>query len=95
MDEERGTIKPHDERQRRCPRLGGPVTFAYCRTCEENRQPCFKVMDCWWEIFDITAYVEENYPEDVCQKLSQARPQPKVNQLLELIEAAKRRAEKD
>ncbi len=93
MDEGRGTIKIHDDRQRRCPRLGGPVSFLYCRTSEEN-QPCFKIMDCWWEAFDIAAYVEENYPEDICRKLCEARPKPKVNQLLELIEAAKRRAEK-
>jgi hypothetical protein len=52
-------------------------------------------MDCWWETFDIAAYVEANYPGEVCQKLTRARPKPKVNQLLELIEAAKRRAEND
>ena len=50
-------------------------------------------MDCWWEAFDIAAYVETNYSGELCQKLAQARPNPKVNQLLELIEAAKRRAE--
>ena len=50
-------------------------------------------MDCWWEALDIAAYVEANYSSELCRKLAQARPNPKVNQLLELIEAAKRRAE--
>jgi hypothetical protein len=50
-------------------------------------------MDCWWEAFDIAAYVEKHFSEDVCRSLAEAKPKPKVNQLLELIEAAKRRAE--
>jgi hypothetical protein len=87
--------KEHDDKQRRCPRLGGAVSFLYCRTCEEDRQPCFKIIDCWWESFDIAAYLEDNFSEELCRKLVQARPKPKVNQLLELIEAAKQRAEKD
>jgi hypothetical protein len=86
-------VEEHDDRQRRCPRLGGAVSFRYCRSCEENQQPCFKIMDCWWEAFDITAYVEANFSEELCRKLAETRPKPKVNQLLELIEAAKRRAE--
>jgi len=52
-------------------------------------------MDCWWESFDIAAYLEENYSAELCRNLAQARPKPKVNQLLELIEAAKRRAERE
>jgi hypothetical protein len=52
-------------------------------------------MDCWWETFDIAAYVEANYSDEICRKLADARPKPKVNQLLELIEAAKRRTEKE
>jgi hypothetical protein len=52
-------------------------------------------MDCWWEAFDIAAFIEENYPAELCRKLAQSRPKPKVNQLLELIEAAKRRTEED
>ena len=93
MDDGRGTKDAHDGRRRRCPRLGGEVSFQYCRSCEESRQPCFKIMDCWWEAFDIASYLEENYSEELCRKLAQARPKPKVNQLLELIEAARRRAE--
>lgn len=85
-------MKAYDDRQRRCPRLGNPITFEYCRS-SEGGQPCFKIMDCWWEAFDIAAYVEKHFSEDVCRSLAEAKPKPKVNQLLELIEAAKRRAE--
>ena len=83
----------NDTRQQRCPRLGGPVFFGYCRTNEENQHPCFKIIDCWWESFDIMAYINSNFSEDICRALCQARPKPKVNHLLELIEAAKKRME--
>ena len=83
----------NDTRGRRCPRLGGPVAFKYCRTCGDNRQPCFKIIDCWWESFNIVAYVREHYSEECCLMLTQALPKPKVNHLLELIEAAKKRME--
>jgi hypothetical protein len=52
-------------------------------------------MDCWWETFDITAYAEANFSEALFRKLAENRPKPKVNQLLELIEAAKKRAENE
>ena len=81
----------NDTRQRRCPRFGGPVIFGYCRTGEENRQPCLKIIDCWWESFDIMAYVNGNFSEESCRELCRTRPKPKMNHLLELIEAAKKR----
>jgi len=83
----------NDSRQRRCPRLGGPVFFEYCRTSEENLQPCLKIIDCWWESFDIISYINNNFSEEICRELFQARPKPKINHLVELIEAAKRRIE--
>jgi hypothetical protein len=86
-------IEEHDDRQRRCPRLGGTVSFRYCRRCEPDQQPCLKIKDCWWEAFDIAAYVAANFFGEGCRRLADARPKPKVNQLLELIEAAKRHAE--
>ena len=88
-----GRFVRKDRLEIRCPRLGGPVPFTYCMDPGDNTGPCFKIMDCWWEAFDIAAYIEANYSEEVCRKLAQSRPKPKVNQLLELIEAAKRRAE--
>ena len=33
-----------DRLERRCPRLGGPITFGYCRAAEDNGNPCFKVL---------------------------------------------------
>ena len=82
----------HNKRTRRCPRLGHDVSFAYCREPGE-KTPCFKMLDCWWEIFDIKAYMQENYPEEVLQKLA-APPKPKTTSLLEMIKEAQDRIKK-
>ncbi|MCU0585404.1 MAG: hypothetical protein MUC46_04955 [Desulfobacterales bacterium] len=70
---------------RRCPRLGGPVTFGYCMGCEPGG-PCLKVIDCWWETFDIIGYLQDHLPADQFQSLMGARPKPKIAALVELIE---------
>ncbi|UCF92443.1 MAG: hypothetical protein JSW39_29970 [Desulfobacterales bacterium] len=76
---------------RRCLRLGGPVPFNYCRTCESELQPCFKIIDCWWETFDIVQYLRDNLPQDQFQRLQEARPRSKITSLVELIAQAQKR----
>ncbi|MCU0562202.1 MAG: hypothetical protein MUD16_18690 [Desulfobacterales bacterium] len=77
---------------RRCPRLGGPVTFGYCMGCEQQR-PCPKVTDCWWETFDIVRYLQEHLPADQVEHLLRAQPKPKIVSLVELIAEARKRVE--
>lgn len=77
---------------RRCPRLGGPVGFSYCMRCELE-QPCAKVVDCWWEAFDIVRYIKDHLPEDQYMRLMNSRPKPKVASLVEMAEQAKKRIE--
>ena len=76
---------------RRCPRLGNPVPFEYCEVCGDEQQPCFKILDCWWEHFDVVQYLKDNLTEDQFIRLSEARPKPKVTSLIELIEQARKR----
>ena len=76
---------------RRCPRLGNPVPFDYCEICGDDQQPCFKILDCWWEHFDVVQYLKDNLSEDQFKHLMAARSKPKVTSLLELIEQAKNR----
>ena len=83
--------KANPKLERRCPRLGGPVPFSYCMDTGEDQQPCFKVVDCWWDTFDIVRYLQDNLPEDQFERLMQARPRPKIASLVELIEQAKSR----
>ena len=93
--EQTGNPEDHDHRERRCPRLGGPVHFQYCRLFASEDPPCFKILDCWWEDFDVTGFLKQTLPEPVFQKLSGKRPKPKVLSLLELIEQARKNVSAD
>jgi hypothetical protein len=74
--------KTFDGLERRCPRLGGPVSFGYCRTNGEDGLPCF----------DVVEYLKKSLPEDTFKRLVNAKPKPKMVSLVELIEQAKNRA---
>jgi len=82
--------KEQAELVRRCPRLGNPVPFNYCEVCGDDQQPCFKILDCWWEHFNVVQYLKDHLPEDQFNQLMTARPKPKVSSLIELIEQAKK-----
>ena len=92
---EKGEIRMPEENEtdlmeRRCPRLGGSVFFKYCRTVGDEGLPCFKIMDCWWERFDIQNYLKNNYSEASIERFLNTRPPSKVVSLIELIEKAKK-----
>jgi len=53
-----------DNLEIRCPRLGGPVSFEYCRTNGDEMLPCWKIFDCWWERFDVAAFLKK-----ICLKM--------------------------
>jgi hypothetical protein len=67
--------------EQRCPRLGGPVLFAYCKTSGDDHSVCWK----------IVGYLKKFLPEDKFKKLSNSKPKQKIVSLVELIEQAKKR----
>jgi hypothetical protein len=79
----------------RCPRLGGPVPFTYCEKSGSNGQPCFKVMDCWWQRFDVGAYLKHRLTEAEYEALLNKQPRPKLSGILELIAQARRTSTSD
>ena len=76
---------------RRCPRLGGEVTFGYCNACGEEKMPCFKVFDCWWERFDVVAHMQACLSPEAFDALCARRPPPKMTSLVDLIRQAQSR----
>jgi hypothetical protein len=74
---------------RRCPRLGGPVSLHYCKRGGSEKEACWKIIDCWWEIFDIVAYLQDTLPADQYQRLLRKKPKPKVASILEIVEKVK------
>ncbi len=81
-----------DQIERRCPRLGGSVSFVYCRTSGDDNSPCWKIFDCWWECFDVVGYLKNSLPEDMFTRLVNSKPKPKIVSLVEIMEEAKERA---
>jgi hypothetical protein len=82
-------ITDHDKRERRCPRLGHDVPFSYCRK-PGDETPCSRIYDCWWEIFDIAAYLQEHYSDETIRKINEP-PKLKTTSLLEMIQQAEKR----
>ena len=75
--------------ERHCPRLGGTVQFFYCRSCGESAKVCFKILDCWWERFDVTSYLKDRLTQDEYEELESAGPPSKVGSLIDLIQKAR------
>lgn len=84
------TMAPGDDHSIRCPRLGHPITFSYCRS-ESNGLPCFKALDCWFEYFPVEEYLREELTEDEWARVFKKPARTKVQSLLEIIEEAKKR----
>ena len=77
----------------RCRRLGHEVTFGYCRQ-ENHGVPCRSIFDCWWERFEVRAFLRANLPEDIMAQLESATAEPpraKVLSLLDLVQQTKER----
>ena len=82
----------HDHLEIRCPKLGGQVTFAYCRR-EAGTIPCQRAAICWQCRFPVGAFLKSILEEGEWERWSAQEPKEKVVTLLELIEAAKQRLE--
>jgi hypothetical protein len=85
------SVAMYEDKEIRCPRLGGQITFGYCR-CENRGRPCARAIDCWSDHFDAEAFfrkimTEEEYVHCFCQP-----PKNKLDTLLEMIEQAKKTA---
>ena len=75
--------------------MGSDVGFPYCRTVGENGLPCWKVFDCWWEIFDVVADFKCRLDPETFERIANTQPKPKITSLLELVEQAKKRVAED
>ncbi|HQP31444.1 MAG TPA: hypothetical protein PLB81_08945 [Deltaproteobacteria bacterium] len=78
-------LERYDTLETRCPTLGHLVAFRYCRGMDGG--PCRRIMQCWSGRIDVRAYLEGRYTEREIADIL-APPQPKINQLLELVRKA-------
>ena len=78
----------------RCPRLGGEVPFSYCER-EAGEFPCRQVIRCWEAAFPVEAYLRETLDPQAWERFRSQVPKDRMTTLIELIEAAKERGEKE
>jgi hypothetical protein len=78
--------KDPDALEIRCPRLGGTVPFRYCMAPGEPAV-CSKVLDCWWEVFDVVSHLKRQLSEEDFERVVQHRNPPnRMATILELVE---------
>jgi hypothetical protein len=88
----RGPTSSYEEKQIRCPKLGGPVTFSYCRV-EDVGRPCLRAISCWETVFDAEGFFRESMSDQDFNECFSKRPHSKVATLIELIDRARKLTE--
>jgi hypothetical protein len=91
---ERLVLGLYEDKEIRCPRLGGPITFSYCRI-ENKGRPCSKTLNCWASHFDVESLFRKTMSPEEFEECFFGPPPSKVDTLLELIEKARKVIEKD
>jgi hypothetical protein len=85
------TIEMHDEVTIwRCPSLGGPVPFSYCRKMN-NRLPCQSLAGCWGSRIDVPAFLKENYTQEELRQAFGSPKKGRVDTILETLDRTKQK----
>jgi hypothetical protein len=80
---------PREDKEIRCPRLGGPVNFQYCRN-ERGDRPCHRALTCWQSLFDAESYFLGIMDKEDFETCFFSEQPTRMESLLTLIEQAKR-----
>ena len=81
----------YDHLEIRCPKLGGEVTFSYCKK-EGGHLPCPRIIVCWHLYFPVEAHLKEIQTNAQWEACFNQTPKDKMTTLMELIEEAKRKS---
>jgi hypothetical protein len=81
-------LTQYDNLEIRCPMLGHPLNFSYCRSTDGDK-PCRRIFNCWFQRMPVEQFIDDNFPAGTKEKLN-APPKPKVLSLVELIEKAQK-----
>jgi len=81
-------IDEYDDLERRCPQLGGPVPFKYCRTMNE-KLPCRRVIECWGIKFDAPEWLSKNYTPEQVEQAFTPDTRTRIDKILEIAHEAR------
>ncbi len=76
----------------RCPRLGGEVTFAYCRR-EQGDLPCRMILRCWEGLIPVEQHLRVHLSDDEWSRAFNTPPKDKMATILEIADAVRKRKE--
>ena len=79
-----------DRKLMRCPRLGGEVTFGYCRK-EGGDIPCIRIVACWSPCFPVEEFLRKELTSEQWERTFGREPKAKILSIVDLIEEAKKR----
>ena len=91
--EKRSSDSPYEEKEIRCPKLGGSVTFSYFKI-ESGAKPCSRSITCWTDLFDVKGHFRETMTEEEYRDCFETSPPSRVTTLLELVERARKVADR-
>ena len=77
-----------DQLDLRCPRLGGTVTFDYCRKVSQGL-PCSRSLLCWAPQFPVMEYMIRVLDQDEWQQVFEQPPQARLSSVLEAADKAR------
>ena len=73
----------------RCPRLGGEVTFAYCRR-EQGTLPCQRTLRCWEGLIPVEKHLRECLSDNEWDSSFNTPPKDRMTTILEIADAVKK-----
>jgi hypothetical protein len=72
----------------RCPQLGGPVTFGYCRVMNEGRF-CGRTVKCWGGTAVVVEYLERRFTAEELAAMMGAQGTDRVGRIVDAVKRAK------
>lgn len=91
---EHSADSPYEEKVIRCPKLGGPITFNYCKM-ESGARPCSRALTCWAGYFHVESHFRQILTPEEFHACFEMPPASRVTTLLELVERARKLTEPD
>ena len=73
----------YDAKNGYCRMLGHTLSFSYCRAMNSGL-PCYNILNCWFERFDIETFVTENYSVEELQDVFKP-PKMKIATMVEVV----------
>jgi len=80
----------YDHREIRCPRLGGQITFAYCRR-EQGELPCARIIQCWKGLLPVEEYLRDHLSGEEWERCFSKPPKDRIATIFEIVDKVKKR----